>query len=72
MIPDIIMGLSLLVLFSQMHIPLGKATVIIAHITFSMSYVYVVVTARLAGMGLSSLRKPPPISAPPAGRRSGT
>ncbi|MDR9852019.1 ABC transporter permease [Paenibacillus sp. VCA1] len=50
-IPDIIMGLSLLVLFSQMHIPLGKATVIIAHITFSMSYVYVVVTARLAGMG---------------------
>ncbi|MWV47522.1 ABC transporter permease subunit [Paenibacillus sp. HJL G12] len=50
-IPDIIMGLSLLVLFNQMHIPLGKATVIIAHITFSMSYVYVVVTARLAGMG---------------------
>ncbi|MBB3129836.1 spermidine/putrescine transport system permease protein [Paenibacillus rhizosphaerae] len=50
-IPDIIMGLSLLVLFNQMHVPLGKATVIIAHITFSMSYVYVVVTARLAGMG---------------------
>ncbi|MCJ8015136.1 ABC transporter permease [Paenibacillus sp. KQZ6P-2] len=50
-IPDIIMGLSLLVLFSQMHVPLGKTTVIIAHITFSISYVYVVVNARLAGMG---------------------
>lgn len=50
-IPDIIMGLSLLVLFSQLNIPLGKATVTIAHITFSMSYVYVVVNARLAGMG---------------------
>ncbi|BFH65782.1 ABC transporter permease [Paenibacillus azoreducens] len=50
-IPDIIMGLSLLVLFNQIQVPLGKATVIIAHITFSMSYVYVVVTARLAGMG---------------------
>ncbi|MEC0090428.1 spermidine/putrescine ABC transporter permease [Paenibacillus macquariensis subsp. defensor] len=50
-IPDIIMGLSLLVLFSQLQIPLGKSTVMIAHITFSMSYVYVVVNARLAGMG---------------------
>lgn len=50
-IPDIIMGLSLLVLFSQLQIPLGKSTVMIAHITFSLSYVYVLVTARLAGMG---------------------
>ncbi|GGH35699.1 ABC transporter permease [Paenibacillus segetis] len=50
-IPDIIMGLSLLVLFNQMHIPLGKLTIIIAHITFSVSYVHVVVTTRLAGMG---------------------
>lgn len=50
-IPDIIMGLSLLVLFNQLNIPLGKITIIIAHITFSMSYVYVVITTRLSGMG---------------------
>ncbi|GJM80697.1 hypothetical protein HMSSN139_31930 [Paenibacillus sp. HMSSN-139] len=50
-IPDIIMGLSLLVLFNQLHMPLGKMTIIIAHITFSLSYVYVVVTTRLSGMG---------------------
>ena len=50
-IPDIIMGLSLLVLFSQLHISPGKMTIIIAHITFSLSYVYIVVTARLANMG---------------------
>lgn len=50
-IPDIIMGLSLLVMFSQLNMPLGKTTVMIAHITFSLSYVYVVVTARLSGMG---------------------
>ncbi|NMO97169.1 ABC transporter permease [Paenibacillus lemnae] len=50
-IPDIIMGLSLLVLFSQMKIDPGKMTIIIAHITFSLSYVYVVVSARLANMG---------------------
>lgn len=50
-IPDIIMGLSLLVLFNQFQVDLGKTTIIIAHITFSLSYVYVVVTARLANMG---------------------
>jgi spermidine/putrescine transport system permease protein len=50
-IPDIIMGLSLLVLFSQFQIPLGKSTVMIAHITFSVSYVYVMVNARFAGTG---------------------
>lgn len=50
-IPDIIMGLSLLVLFNQFQMPLGKITIIIAHITFSMSYVHVVITTRLIGMG---------------------
>ncbi|USB33476.1 ABC transporter permease [Paenibacillus sp. YPG26] len=50
-IPDIIMGLSLLVLFRVLGVDTGKTTIIIAHITFSMSYVYVVVSSRLAGMG---------------------
>lgn len=49
-IPDIIMGLSLLVLFIQLGFSLGRTTIIIAHITFSLSYVYVVVNSRLAGM----------------------
>lgn len=50
-VPDIIMGLSLLVLFSQLGLDLGKTTVIIAHITFSISYVYVIVSSRMANMG---------------------
>ncbi|WP_028547095.1 ABC transporter permease [Paenibacillus taiwanensis] len=50
-VPDIIMGLSLLILFSQLKMDLGKMTVIIAHITFSISYVYVIVSSRLANMG---------------------
>jgi spermidine/putrescine transport system permease protein len=49
-IPDILMGLSLLVLFSQLHLALGKLTIIIAHVTFSISFVVVIVSARLAGM----------------------
>jgi spermidine/putrescine transport system permease protein len=50
LIPDIVMGLSLLVLFSQLHWELGKLTVITAHVTFSLSYVYILVTARLEGI----------------------
>lgn len=51
LVPEILMGLSLLLLFSQFGVDLGKTTIIIAHITFSISYVVVVVAARLSGMG---------------------
>jgi spermidine/putrescine transport system permease protein len=51
LVPDILMGLSLLILFSQLQLELGKVTIMIAHVTFSISFVVVVVTARLAGMG---------------------
>ncbi len=50
-IPEIVMGLSLLILFSQMNIPLGRTTIIIAHITFCVSFVVITVSARLEGMG---------------------
>ncbi len=48
---DILMGLSLLILFSQLGMELGKTTIIIAHITFSISFVVVILAARLSGMG---------------------
>lgn len=50
-IPDIMMGLALLVLFSQLHLELGKATLIMAHVTFSIPFVMVIISARLADMG---------------------
>ncbi|GED32884.1 ABC transporter permease [Brevibacillus centrosporus] len=50
-IPEIMMGLALLVLFSQVHMELGKGTLIMAHVTFSMPYVMVIINARLADMG---------------------
>ena len=50
LIPEIVMGLSLLVLFSQTHIPLGKTSLILAHITFCVSFVVITVNARLEGM----------------------
>ncbi len=50
LIPEIVMGLSLLVLFSQAQIPLGKISLILAHITFCVSFVVITVNARLEGM----------------------
>ena len=55
--PEVITGLSLLVLFISMQEVLGWpanrgfSTITIAHITFSLAYVAVTVQARLTGMG---------------------
>ena len=52
-IPEIVMGISLLALFAQLQVPLGYFTLIAAHITFSVPFVIVVVRARLAGFDRS-------------------
>ncbi len=46
-LPDILMGMSLLALFVAIGQPLGLLTVTAAHITFCLSYVALVVLARL-------------------------
>ncbi|MGF1660310.1 MAG: ABC transporter permease [Rubrimonas sp.] len=47
--PEVITGLSLLLTFIAVSVDRGIVTVIVAHATFSMCYVAVVVQARLAG-----------------------
>ncbi|HEY8747389.1 MAG TPA: ABC transporter permease [Tepidisphaeraceae bacterium] len=49
-VPEIIMGVSLLLLFGVMHIALGFTTVIIAHVTFCFPFVMIAVGARLEGL----------------------
>ena len=55
--PEIVTGVSLLVLFQWafrfLHLHLGMATVIIAHVAFSIAYVSIVITARLRGFDRS-------------------
>lgn len=51
-IPDIVLGISLLVFLSAIHFPLGRWSVILAHTVFLTSYVNVVVSTRLSGMDL--------------------
>lgn len=47
--PEIVLGLSLLIWFVFLRITLGSVSIILAHITFSVSYVIITVKARLHG-----------------------
>jgi len=51
--PEIVAGISLLILFTGMGLRLGLLTVIIAHATFCLPFVVVVLLARLRGMDQS-------------------
>ena len=48
--PEIVAGVSALLLFTQIGMQLSLTTIMLAHITFSISYVTVVVRARLAAL----------------------
>ena len=48
--PEVVMGSSLLTLFVNLQVPLGFWTIVIAHITFDISFVVVTVKARLQGL----------------------
>ncbi len=51
--PEIVVGISLLVLFVLLRAPLGLTTITIAHIAFNVAFVAVVVRGRLEGMDRS-------------------
>ena len=51
-IPDIVMALSTLLFFIMFSVPLSRYTILIAHVAFNISFVAVVVRARLADMDL--------------------
>lgn len=48
--PEILMGVSLLVFFTRLGVRLGFTTVIIGHVTFCFPFVWAAVEARLQGM----------------------
>ncbi len=50
MIPEIILGMVFLSVFSFMGLPFGMVTLVIAHTAFCVPYLYSMVSARLAGM----------------------
>jgi len=46
-VPEILMGISLLLFFAAIHLELGLFTIFLAHVTFCISYVTMVVLGRL-------------------------
>ena len=52
-VPEILMGMSLLLMFVAMKIQLGLFTIFLAHVTFCISYVAMVVLARLQDFDFS-------------------
>jgi len=46
-VPDIIMGVATLAFYVAVHLPLGSVSIILAHIAFQVSFVALVVRARL-------------------------
>lgn len=46
-LPEVIIGISMLIFFSAINIPLGMFTIFIAHTTFCLPFVFLMVLARL-------------------------
>lgn len=53
MIPEIILGMVFLVFFSMLKLPFGMTTLVIAHTTFCIPYIFMMVKARLVGIDKS-------------------
>ena len=49
-IPEILMGISLLMFFVMLNITLGMVSIVLSHIAFCVGFVAIVVRSRLAGM----------------------
>jgi spermidine/putrescine transport system permease protein len=49
-IPEILMGVSLLIFFVMLNITLGIVSIVLSHIAFCIGFVAIVVRSRLAGM----------------------
>lgn len=49
-IPEILMGVSLLIFFVMLNLTLGLVSIILSHIAFSIGFVAIVVRSRLSGM----------------------
>ncbi|AGF56659.1 spermidine/putrescine transport system permease protein [Clostridium saccharoperbutylacetonicum] len=48
-IPEVVLGVALLSIYSILSVPLGLLSLVISHITFSIPFVVITVRARLAG-----------------------
>jgi len=50
LIPEIVLGMSFLAAFTFIGLQLGMLTLVLAHITFCIPYIFIIVKGRLAGL----------------------
>jgi spermidine/putrescine transport system permease protein len=65
-IPEILMGVSLLIFFVSLNLTLGLVSITLAHVAFCIGFVAIVVRARLAGMDESLVEAARDLGATPA------
>lgn len=53
MVPEIILGMVFMAFFSLLNLPFGMVTLVIAHTTFCVPYIFMMVKARLVGIDKS-------------------
>ena len=46
-LPEVIIGIAMLIFFAAVNIPLGRLSIYIAHVTFNLPFVFMLVSARL-------------------------
>ena len=52
-VPDIVMAIALLMFYVQVNMTLGLTSIVIAHVSFNISYVTIIVRSRLQGFNQS-------------------
>lgn len=66
MIPEIILGMAFLAVFTAVGLRFGMLTLILAHVTFCTPYIFIIVQGRLAGMDPSLAEASQDLGASPA------
>ncbi len=52
-LPDLVMGITTLTLFSCLHWNMGLHSIIVAHVTFCLPFAFFIITARLRNQGIA-------------------
>lgn len=66
MVPEIILGMAFLAVFTAVGLKFGMLTLILAHVTFCTPYIFIIVKGRLAGMDPSLAEASRDLGASPA------
>lgn len=66
MVPEIILGMAFLAVFTAVGLRFGMLTLILAHVTFCTPYIFIIVKGRLAGMDPSLAEASRDLGASPA------